>query len=109
MSIKIALLKSGEQVVTDIKELLSEDKPVGYLFKDPEKIAINKPFLVQEDVIDHSVEVSLSSWILLSNDREMAVPTDWVVTVVDPIDSVLKMYEEKVNGKDYKVPSSEDG
>ena len=41
MSIKIALLKSGEQVVTDIKELLSEDKPVGYLFKDPEKIAKN--------------------------------------------------------------------
>ena len=109
MSIKIALLKSGEQVVTDIKELLSEDNPVGYLFKDPEKIAINKPFLGQEDVIDNSVEVSLSSWILLSNDREMAVPTDWVVTVVDPIDSVLKMYEEKVNGKDYKVPSTENG
>ena len=57
MSIKIALLKSGEQVITDIKELLSEDKPVGYLFKDPEKIAINKPFLVQEDVIDNSVDV----------------------------------------------------
>ena len=103
------ILPAIEQVITDIKELLSEDKPVGYLFKDPEKIAINKPFLVQEDVIDNSVEVSLSSWIILSNDREMAVPTDWVVTVVDPIDSVLKMYKEKVNGKDYKVPSAEDG
>ena len=108
MSIKIALLKSGEQVITDIKEILSEDKPVGYLFKDPESITVNKPFLVQEDIIDHSVEVSLSSWILLTTDREMVVPSDWVVTLVEPIDSVSKMYEEKVNGKDREVSSTED-
>ena len=106
MSIKIALLKSGEQVVSDIKELMSEDKPVGYLFKDPETLTINKSFLVSDT--DTSVEISLSQWILMSSDRELVVPRDWVVTLAEPIDSVLKMYEEKVNGKDYKVPSAED-
>ena len=45
----------------------------------------------------------------MSSDRELVVPRDWVVTLAEPIDSVLKMYEEKVNGKDYKVPSNEDG
>ncbi len=109
MSIKIALLKSGEQVITDVKELMSDDKPVGYLFKDPEKITLSKPFLVQEDVVDNSVEVSLTGWILLTTDREMVVPTEWVVTLVEPIDSVVKMYEEKIDGKDSEMSSTEDG
>jgi hypothetical protein len=30
MSVKIALLKSGESVIADIKELVSEDKVCGY-------------------------------------------------------------------------------
>ena len=97
MSIKIALLKSGEQVVTDIKELMSEDKPVGYLFKDPETLTINKSFLVSDS--DTSVEISLTQWILMSSDRELAVPTVWIVTIAEPIDSVMKMYKDKIDAK----------
>ena len=97
MSIKIALLKSGEQVVTDIKELMSEDKPVGYLFKDPETLTINKSFVVSDS--DTSVEISLTQWILMSSDRELAVPTDWIVTIAEPIDSVMKMYKDKIDAK----------
>ena len=97
MSIKIALLKSGEQVVTDIKELMSEDKPVGYLFKDPETLTINKSFLVSDS--DTSVEISLTQWILMSSDRELAVPTDWIVTIAEPIDCVMKMYKDKIDAK----------
>ena len=104
MSIKIALLKSGEQVVSDIKELMSEDKPVGYLFKDPETLTINKSFLVSDT--DTSVEISLSQRILMSSDRELVVPRDWVVTLAEPIDSVLKMYEDKIDAKDNQVPTA---
>ena len=104
MSIKIALLKSGEQVVSDIKELMSEEKPVGYLLKDPETLTINKSFLVSDT--DTSVEISLSQWILMSSDRELVVPRDWVVTLAEPIDSVLKMYEDKIDAKDNQVPTT---
>ena len=104
MSIKIALLKSGEQVVSDIKELMSEDKPVGYLLKDPETLTINKSFLVSDS--DTSVEISLSQWILMSSDRELVVPRDWVVTLAEPIDSVLKMYKDKIDAKDNQVPTA---
>tara|TARA_B100000287_G_scaffold421459_1_gene462184 strand:+ start:1016 stop:1351 length:336 start_codon:yes stop_codon:yes gene_type:complete len=109
MSIKIALLKSGEQIVADVKELASGENPVGYIFKDPEKIAISKPFLITEsteDVEDSSVEISLTSWILLTSDRELVVPTDWVVTFAEPLDSVTSMYKEKIDGKDYKVSAT---
>ena len=100
MSIKLALLKSGEQVIADAKELVSEEKVRGYLFTRPLKVISTQPMLLtEEQQDDRSVEVTLSPWIILSADNEVVVPTDWVVTVVEPLESVVKMYEEKVNGQ----------
>ena len=100
MSIKLAVLKSGEQVIADAKELVSEEKVRGYLFTRPHKVVSTQPLLLtEEQQDDNSLEVTLSPWIILSADKEVVVPTDWVVTVVDPLESVVKMYEEKVNGQ----------
>ncbi len=100
MSIKLAVLKSGEQVIADAKELVSEEKVRGYLFTRPHKVISTQPLLLtEEQQDDNSVEVTLSPWIILSADKEVVVPTDWVVTVVEPLESVVKMYEEKVNGQ----------
>ena len=99
MSIKLAVLKSGEQVIADAKELVSEEKVRGYLFTRPHKVVSTQPLLLTEEQDDNSVEVTLSPWIILSADKEVVVPTDWVVTVVEPLESVVKMYEEKVNGQ----------
>ena len=38
MSVKLAVLKSGDTVIADIKELISDDKVCGYLFTNPHKI-----------------------------------------------------------------------
>ena len=100
MSIKLALLKSGEQVIADAKELVSEEKVRGYLFTRPHKVISTQPMLLtEEQQDDRSVEVTLSPWIILSADTEVIVPTDWVVTIVEPIESVVKMYQEKTNGQ----------
>ena len=100
MSIKLAILKSGEQVIADAKELVSEEKVRGYLFTRPHKVVSTQPLLLtEEQQEDNSLEVTLSPWIILSVDKEVLVPTDWVVTVVEPLESVVKMYEEKVNGQ----------
>ena len=99
MSIKLAVLKSGEQVIADAKELVSEEKVRGYLFTRPHKVVSTQPLLLTEEQNDdNSLEVTLSPWIILSADKEVVVPTDWVVTLVEPLESVVKMYEEKVNG-----------
>ena len=99
MSIKLAVVKSGEQVIADAKELVSEEKVRGYLFTKPHKVVSTQPLLLtEEQKDDNSLEVTLSPWIILSADEEVVVPTDWVVTVVEPLESVIKMYEEKVNG-----------
>ena len=41
MSIKLAVLQSGEQIISEIKEIVSEEKPVGYLLTKPHKVVIN--------------------------------------------------------------------
>ena len=102
MSIKLVILKSGEQLIADAKELVNDEKQVkGYLLHKPHKDVTNTPLLLTEEEKndDGSVEVTLSPWILLSKDQEVVVQPDWVVTVVEPLSSVIKMYEEKLNGQ----------
>ena len=101
MSVKLAVLKSGEQVIAEAKELVSEDKVRGYLFTRPHKVVTTQPMLLTEEETqnDSSLEVTLSPWIILSADTEVVVPTDWVVTIVEPLESVVKMYQEKTDGK----------
>jgi hypothetical protein len=102
MSIKLALLKSGETIISDVKQLTNESAAVGYLFRDPHKVTVQKNIVLCEEEsslasAEREVQVILSPWILLSKDKEMVVPTDWIVTIVTPLSSVQSMYEEKVN------------
>jgi hypothetical protein len=108
MSIKVILLKSGEQIITDVKEIVAEEKTVAYLFNQPQKVTINKPFLVSEEDTERSYEVTFSQWMLLSADKEIVVPTSYVVTLVEPLDSVKQMYLEKVNGSNNQVSSTQE-
>ena len=106
MSVKLLLLKSGEQILADTKELRRKDdvpmvdKVYGYLLTQPHKVSANKPLVLTENVDEErNVEITLSPWILLTEDKVMTVPKEWVITIVNPIDSIVKMYQEKVDGQ----------
>ncbi len=111
MSIKLALLKSGDYIISDAKELLTDgDKVCGYLFCNPHKITLNSPVILKENLNEESesvINITLSPWIILSEDKEIAVSPDWVVTAVEPISSLKEMYEGKVNGKECEVSTLE--
>lgn len=110
MSIKLALLKSGETVISDAKELFTgEDEFRGYLFVKPHKIEVRKTVLLVEETENPKgdLEVSLSPWIILTSDDQILVPSDWVVTLVEPIKNIKEMYEEKVNAESSKVSFTE--
>lgn len=108
MSIKLALLKSGETVISDVKELVSEEKICGYIFENPYKVITERSIVLSEESeYDAKIQVSLSPWIILTEDSQMLVITDWVVTLVDPIQSLKKMYEEKVNGQNNQMSLTE--
>lgn len=108
-------MKSGETLICDVKEmvekddLLSKEKVWGYLLKEPFRVNIQQPvFLTEESKQSKNpIEVVFSPWIVLTNDKKMLVPFDWIVTIVDPIKEVKEMYEEKVNEQNSKVSFTE--
>ena len=101
MSIKVAVLQSGEQIIAEMKEIVSEDKPIAYLFHQPQKVVLNNQIVLSESNDKSSVEVTLAKWILISDEDDVPVSVNQVVTLVDPVASIKKMYEEKINGSDY--------
>ena len=98
MTVKILLLKSGEDVIADVKEMVSpDDKVIGYFLT---KACVIK--LIPKDIEGDKKETSISMypWMPLAKEKDIPLPTDWVVTMVTPIEKVEKMYKEDVlNGK----------
>ena len=104
MSIKITVLKTGEHIISDMKELMTEgeENAQAYMLVNPHTYEINeKQFITEEekelDEGDYGINVSLLPWIILSKDKKMIIPTDSVLTVVEPLDSVTQLYLDKVN------------
>ena len=99
MTIKILLLKSGEDVIADLKEMVSPDeKVIGYF--------LNKPCVVKlipkdsEDESKRETAIRMYPWMPLAKEKDIPLPTDWVVTMVTPIEKVDTMYKEDVlNGQ----------
>jgi hypothetical protein len=112
MAIKLALLKSGEQVIADIMELVNEDdKVVSLVFSNPYIARLLTPELLMEssvqlnDEIEH--KVAFSPWIVLSADKKMALDPKWIVTIVEPHEWIKKSYEEKMNAVTAEQSQSE--
>ena len=100
MSIQLALLKSGEDVIADIKEYRDEDDNlVSYLFRDPYIIKIKTSQLLVEEEGTPKHEVIYYKWISLSKDTDIIVNKDWVVCITDPLDSIKSSYEGRTNGR----------
>ena len=99
MSVKLAVLQDSDQVIAEIKELVDDGKPVGYLFTNPHIVCTEKQFLAESDD-NRKVQITLSPWILLSADKEVLVPRHQVVTIVEPIEKLKTQYQERVNGRD---------
>ena len=101
MSIQLALLKSGEEVIADIKEIRQEetDVLVSYFFKDPYCVKIKTTQVLVEDESRPKHELAYYKWMSLSKDNDIIVNKDWVVCITDPLESVKNNYEEKMNGR----------
>ena len=101
MSIKLSLLKSGEQIISEMKELVAEGQDVAhaYMLENPHIVEIkDRQFVTKEDKKrggDFGIDVALIPWIVLSKDKKMVIPIDTVLTIVEPLDSLTQMYEEK--------------
>ena len=113
MSVKLTILKTGETLISDMQELVSDKDqaaPHAYLLNNPHLVKIKeKQFLTEEEKIDKKIGINvlMTPWIILSTDKKILLPVDCVMTIVEPIEGVRKMFldkndiqqvEEKLNG-----------
>ena len=111
MSIKITVLKTGEHIISDMKELMTEgeENAQAYMLVNPHTYEINeKQFITEEEKEggDYGIDVSLLPWLILSKDSQMIIPVDSVLTVVEPVDALTKLYQDKMDS--FKMEETDD-
>ena len=110
MTIKLLLLKSGEDIITDVSEMVvgeeEERRVVGYFFDRPCVVKMRDP---REDKPDGNTKkpgfaVTLFPWMPLSKEDRIPVAADWVITMVEPVYKLKEMYLKDVvnHGQDNK-------
>ena len=107
MAVKLAVLKSGEDVIADIREMMvgDEDTPddkkkvVGYYFIKPCGVTLKNKAIDVNETADDSYELKLFPWCPLAKNDAIPMSTEWVVTLVDPVDKLKQMYETQVLDK----------
>ena len=110
MTIKLLLLKSGEDIISDVSEMVvgeeEERRVVGYFFDRPCVVKMRDP---REDKPDGNTKktgfaVTLFPWMPLSKEDRIPVAADWVITMVEPVYKLKEMYlKDGVNhGQDNK-------
>ena len=116
MTIKLLLLKSGEDMIADVTEMSygeEEDRRiVGYYLNKPCIIKMRDPNVIDEQSEGRKkkagYEVSLFPRMPLSAEDNIPIPSDWVVTMVEPTIKLKEMYVEDIvsNGKNNQSNST---
>ena len=103
MTVKLLLLKSGEDVIADVTEMGSGDKNdrrvVGYFLNKPCIVKMRDPNVLSEEndgPAKAGFAVSLFPWMPLSKEDTIPVTADWLITMVEPIDKLKQMYVEDI-------------
>ena len=101
MTVKLVLLKSGEKLISDIKEGFVKDTLVCYLLEKPCTMSINGTYkILDEDGVEggNKVSISLQSWPSFSKQTTIEINPDWIVTILEPNDEIKETYESQVLG-----------
>ena len=113
MTVKLVMLKSGEDIIADVKEIKSEEDVIGYFFHDPLIVKMyspEKPVVLSEEngvESDHGTTKEISSkvgitfypWVPLAAEKKIPCSADWVITIVEPMQNLKKLYQENINGR----------
>ena len=104
MTIKLLLLKSGEDIIADGSEMAAGEgenkRVVGYFLNRPCVIKMRDPNLLTQESADPTQKagfsVSLFPWMPLSKEETIPITSDWVITIVEPMTKLTDMYTEDI-------------
>ena len=92
MAVKLLRLKSGEDIITDVKN------------ENIEYTTINVPaMLVPMGGQGQQVQMALAPWLPFSDDKEFEIPTDWILITSEPAQYIVNNYNQML-GSGIVVP-----
>ena len=125
MSVKIARLKGGEDVIADIKEVSAKEDEnktaIAFMFRDPYVIILDDQSELEmemwgegdeemeeeqeilasnKEAIEKNPNLILYPWAPLATNRDFYIRLEEVVTVYDPHGQVTEKYIELIEAKD---------
>ena len=104
MSIKILLLKSNEEIITEVQEIANPDskQAVGYHLHKPFRLEIvsDEGELVFNR--EKGYQLSWFPWAPLSKDKDFFLPSEHVITAYDPLDSIADQYIQAIKEENYE-------
>ena len=94
MTIKVLVLKSGEDVIADVQEMVSPttEQVMGYFLSSPCVVKLQAKDMSAES----EVSVRMHPWMPIAREKMIPINADWVVTMVTPVEKIQEMYETKV-------------
>ena len=101
MSIKVAILNDGTQLLADVKEVLDGDTKQ-YMIIKPFQIVYTPEMTLMEDndeTNNQVKKVGLKTWMDISEDDTYIVNPHTVATVCEPVPDLRSMYEDLTNGR----------
>ena len=104
MSIKILLLKSNEEIITEVKEVAHPEtkQALGYHVHKPFRLEIVSD---EGDLVfnrEKGYQLSWFPWAPLSKDKDFFLPSEHVITAYDPLDSISEQYVQAIREENYE-------
>lgn len=104
MTVKLVLTRNGETLISDVQEMVingddeENQRVIGYYLTKPCVMMLNPS--PKKD--DSKVDIKLYPWMPLSKQEKIPVVVDWVITLVEPIDSLRENYVNAILENDSK-------
>ena len=109
MTIKLALLKSGEEVISDMDEMITDKQSVvGYYFTNPCRAMLTTPDVSTSESQSSDrqpVSIKLIPWFPLAKEDKIPVVADWVISIVEPQPKLKELYTKA--SEDYEKRKSQ--
>jgi len=106
MSVKLCLLKTGQTVIGDLKEVVdhAENKTMGYKIIEPYSIdfeyrntlTVDGNEKVKNSTLDNA-GVKFNFWAPLSAQREFNFPYEFIDVIYEPHQEIVSLYNSVVN------------
>jgi hypothetical protein len=117
MAVKLLVLKSGEDVIADVHEMVipekengegeeNKKKVIGYYLRHPCRVKLFGDKVEGTGKSQSPFKIHLTPWSPLSKDEVIPMVVDWVVTITEPVDQLKEMYEKGIENYENRKSES---